>query len=121
MIYAENRGSNTQYELGQMFSRLEPHERDYQQAAIWFRRSAKKGNTHAQYKLGIMYSRGLGVKLDYLRAYAWLKIAATQGSGKALHVLRKLAKKIPPRRQRAAHRLSRSYYEHYVAPFNHIH
>ncbi len=120
MIYAENRSSNTQYELGQMFRRLETPERDYAQAAIWFRRSAKKGNTHAQYKLGIMYSRGLGVKIDYLRAYAWLKIAASQGSGKALYLLKKLAKKIPPKRQHAAHRLSRSYYEHYVAPYHHV-
>jgi len=120
MIYAENRSSNTQYELGQMFSRVEKDERDYEQAAIWFKRSAKKGNTLAQYKLGIMYSRGLGVKIDYLKAYAWLKIAASQGSGKAMCVLKKLAIKIPPNRLQAAHKMSRNYYQHYVVPYTRL-
>jgi TPR repeat protein len=117
MIYAEQRSDTTQFELGQMFSKAPDDTRDYEQAAQWFKLSAKKGNANAQYKIGLMYSTGLGVKIDYLRAYAWLKISAIQGSHKALHILKKLATKIPPGRQKQAHKMSRMYYEKYVVPF----
>ncbi len=115
MIYAEQRSSITQFELGQMFSKAQDETRDYQQAAEWFTRSARQGNTQAQYKIGLMYSRGLGVTINYLKAYAWLKIAAAQGSQKSLRYLNKIAAKIPPNRLREAHRLSQKYYQKYVA------
>lgn len=117
MIFAEQRSSTTQFDLGQMFTKAPVDIRDYDQAAQWFTLSAKKGNAQAQYKIGLMYARGIGVKVNHLRAYAWLKIAASQGSAKALHYLKKLAQKIPASRLSKAHKLSRMYYEKYVVPF----
>jgi TPR repeat protein len=117
MQYAENRSDITQFELGQMFRKAPHQERDYEQAANWYRRAAKKGNVKAQYLLGLMYTRGLGVNVNYLKAYAWLKLAAAQGSRKAFHILQKIASKIPPERQQKARDLSRVYYAKYATRF----
>ena len=117
MIYAEERSSTTQFELGQMFRKASEESRDYGQAAQWFQHSAEQGYRKAQYKLGLMYARGLGVNCDYVQAYAWLKIAATQGSKRAYYGLNKYASKIPSYQIDEAHALSRDYYEKYVVPF----
>ncbi len=114
MVFAEQRSSITQFELGEMFSAGPDDTRDYLQAANWFHRAAKQGNPEAQYKLGVFYARGLGVKLDYIRAYAWLKVAAAQGSSKALRYLKKIASRLPGNRQQDAQALSQKYYQRYV-------
>ena len=118
MIYAEDRSSTTQFDLGQMFRKAPEESRDYEQAAQWFHYSAQQGYYKAQYKLGLMYARGLGVSRDYIQAYAWLKIAAAQGSHKAIVCLKKYATKVPLAKIDEAHALSRSYYEKYVVPFS---
>ena len=115
MIYAEQRSSTTQFELGQMFRKADDENRDYSRAADWFRRSAQQGYRRAQFKLGLMYARGLGVKQDYIEAYAWLKVAASQGSRKAIHCLKRYAHNIPASKINEARALSRAYYEQYVA------
>lgn len=117
MIFAEQRSDTTQFELGQMFSRGAPEQRDYQQAANWFKLSARQGNIEAQYKLGLMYACGIGVAVNHIKAYAWLKVAAAQGSKRALQYLNKLAAKVPVNRLREAHKLSHLLYRRYVAPF----
>ena len=118
MIFAEQRSSTTQYDLGQMFRKSADDQSDYQRAAEWFKRSARQGNREAQYKIGLMYFRGFGVKTNYIKAYAWLKIAASQGSDKALYILRKIASRIPPARLDDAHALSHDYYSKFVVPFS---
>lgn len=117
MIYAEQRSSTTQFELGQMFRKADDENRDYSRAAEWFRRSAQQGYRKAQFKLGLMYARGLGVTQDYIEAYAWLKIAASQGSHKAIQCLERYAHYLPPSKIEEARVLSRAYYERYVVPF----
>ena len=117
MIFAEERSSTTQFELGQIFRKSPDDTRDYQKAAEWFLHSAQQGYRKAQYKLGLMYARGLGVTKDYVQAYAWLKIAASQGSHKAIFCLKKYAVKIPASRLNEAHALSRDYYQKFVVPF----
>ena len=117
MIFAEQRSSTTQFELGQMFRKSASGRSDYQKAAEWFKRSAKQGNIEAQYKIGLMYLRGFGVKINYVKAYAWLKVAASQGSKKSLHFLTKIAARIPPSRLAQAQALSHDYYRKFVVPF----
>jgi TPR repeat protein len=116
MVYAEQRSSVTQFELGQMFSESRG-PRDYQQAAHWFDHAARQGNPNAQYKIGLMYSRGIGVSQNYIKSYAWLKVAASQGSSRALRYLKRIAAKMPSNRISEAKRLSQRYYQKYVAPF----
>ena len=116
VIYAEQRSSQTQYELGQMFSNASEN-RDYEQAAHWFSHAARQGNANAQYKMGLMYSKGIGVDLNDLKAYAWLKASATQGCSKARRYLERIAARIPADQLAQAHSLSLRYYRKYVAPF----
>ena len=65
------------------------------EAAYWFRKSAKKGNSWAAYLLGEMYLAGRGVKADKREAIRWLK----KGSDlyrEARQRLRSLGVKPPP-------------------------
>lgn len=117
MIYAEDRSSTTQFDLGQMFRKAPQESRDYEQAAQWFHHSAQQGYYKAQYNLGLMYARGIGVTRNYIKAYAWFKVAAVQGSQKAILCLKKYACRIPHSQVKEAHALSRRYYEKYVVPF----
>ena len=47
-------------------------------AAIWFHKSAIKGNPTGQLALGSLHIRGLGVQQDLVKAYGWLSLAANQ-------------------------------------------
>jgi len=47
-------------------------------SAIWFYKSAIKGNPTGQLALGSLHIRGLGVRQDLVRAYGWLSLAANQ-------------------------------------------
>lgn len=65
--------------LGEMFEFGEGVERDYAQAAVWFRKAAEQGNVFAQQELGWLYMNGEGVPQDYGQAAIWLRKAAEQG------------------------------------------
>lgn len=118
MIFAEERSSTTQFELGELFRKASDDSRDYQQAARWYMLSARQGYFMAQYVLGLMYSRGMGVKKDLIQAYAWLKVAASQGYGKASVCLHKCSHCMQEQQLLEARALSRIYYRQYVAPYS---
>jgi TPR repeat protein len=114
MIPAEQRSSITQFELGQMFRKAPPDQRDYAQAAAWFARSARQGFRDAQYMTGLMHARGLGVERDPVEAYAWLKIAAAQGSRKALRCLIRLQRQMSWQQLQLGRERSKRYYLAFV-------
>jgi len=116
MIHAEQRSSITQFELGQMFRKAPPEQRDYRQAAAWFAHSARQGFRDAQYMTGLMHARGLGVERDPVEAYAWLKIAAAQGSRKAMRCLQRLRSRMTNRQLELGRERSRRYYRAFVEP-----
>jgi hypothetical protein len=58
-------------------------ERDYAEAARWYKLAARDGNVNAQLNLASMYSDGLGVSQDYPEALRWYKLAAARGDAKA--------------------------------------
>ncbi len=117
--FAEDRGSITQFELGEMFQQSNQKTRDYKQAVKWYMQSAKQGYRRAQHRLGSMYARGTGVPRDYIKAYAWCLVAASQHSRRALLKLRKIKPHLSIEQISSARRLSRQYYEKYVAPYSH--
>jgi len=57
-------------------------ERNFPEAARWYRMAAEQGHVDAQYNLGVMYDNGAGggVKQDYQEAAKWYRMAAVQGS-----------------------------------------
>lgn len=64
-----NRGEN--YRVGRRV------ERDFKEAAKWYRLAALKGHQRAQIRLGIFYHEGYGVSQDFIRAYMWFTIATS--------------------------------------------
>ena len=59
-------------------------QRDYKEAAKWFREAAEMGLADSRYNLGLMYRDGQGVEKDLPTAYVWLSLAAGQGDENAL-------------------------------------
>ncbi|MBQ7215874.1 MAG: SEL1-like repeat protein [Synergistaceae bacterium] len=53
--------------------------KDYEQAVVWYRKSAEQGNADGQFNLGFMYRNGYGVEQDYEQAVYWFRKAAEQG------------------------------------------
>ena len=53
-------------------------EQDYDKAAEWYRKAAKRGYAEAQNSLGYCYQCGLGVEQDYDKAVEWYRKAAEQ-------------------------------------------
>ena len=54
---------------------------NYQQAAKWFRKAAKQGESFAQRNLGILYATGLGGSQDHNEAFKWFRIGGTGSNG----------------------------------------
>ena len=71
--------AEAQTNLGYAYKRGRGVEIDYEQAAKWFRKAAKKGNVDAQVNLGFFYTLGKGVERDYEQAVKWHRKAAEQG------------------------------------------
>jgi TPR repeat protein len=117
-IYAEDRTCITQFELAEMFER-DNSARDYRSAFQWYLQSAKQGYRRAQHRLGSMYARGTGVTQNYIKAYAWCKVSASQHSRRALLKLRKIERRMSARQISDAQKLSRQYYETYIATLTH--
>ena len=55
-------------------------QKDYTQAAAWYRKSAEQGHPFAQYNLGALYNNGQGAPQDYAEAARWYRKAADQGN-----------------------------------------
>ena len=62
-------------------------EKNYTQAAAWFRKAADQGNDNAQYNLATLYYRGLGVPKNINVAKQWYRKAAIQGNSEAKNFL----------------------------------
>ena len=117
--FVEDRSSETQFELGQMFHKTETNVQDYEEAVKWYTQSAKQGYRRAQHRLGAMYARGQGVTVNYTKAYAWCKVSASQQSRRAILMLKKIEQKMSQQQILEGRKLSRQYYAMYVAPFAH--
>jgi len=114
VIYAEYRSSITQFELGELFDKGQPSQRDYQQAFNWYRQAAEKGSRRAQHRLASMYARGQGVKRSLPRAYAWCKVAVLQDSRHARRKLKYIEARMSADQLSRGSRLAQDFYDQYV-------
>ena len=80
---------------------------------------AKKGSASAQHRLGCMYAQGSGVEQNYLMAYLWCKVSALQHLPKASLKLEEIESHLTDEHVFYATKLSKRYYDKYVAPFSH--
>jgi TPR repeat protein len=76
---AESGHAKAEFLLGAMFFYGNGVAQDNAVAAIWFHKSAIKGDPNGQLAFGSLHIRGIGVRQDLLEAYSWLTLAANNG------------------------------------------
>ena len=101
------RQSEAQVEMGQLLLTGTGIDKDYEQAAYWFTKSAAQGNPVGQAKLGYMYLAGLGVDKDWIKAYALFKIAAQSKNQEAIKELKMLKNKLSDADVKAGNELAK--------------
>ena len=79
LVMPENIDPKEQYSLGTRYH----SERDYENAALCYRKAAEHGHIKAAYYLGTLYHGGKGVVQNYKEAAKWYDIAAEGGDDKA--------------------------------------
>ena len=79
MPLAEQRDTQAQVRLGNMYYNGEGVPQDYKKAVYWYQKSAEQGCANAQCLLGGMYGVGRGIPQDYQRAYVWYSLGSAQG------------------------------------------
>ncbi|BAU48549.1 Sel1 repeat-containing protein [Sulfurifustis variabilis] len=85
---AEQGDPQAEYYVGRMYEKGQGVEKDNEQMALWYRRSAEKGYARAQYKLAVGYAFGLGgAEQDDAEAVKWLKRSAEGGYRRAQKTL----------------------------------
>ena len=84
---AEAGDPQAQHNLGVMYYNGRGVERNFIEAAKWFRRAAERGVAEAQSSLGYMYQKGEGITQDYAQSTRWYRKAAEQGFGWAQYSL----------------------------------
>lgn len=83
-----------QYYLGVLYSHGEAVARNYQTAALWYKKAATQGHSDAQFNLGLLYYGGSGkpglstsVARDPKTAARWFELAAEGGHPMAAYLL----------------------------------
>jgi localization factor PodJL len=71
-------------------------EKNYSEAARWFRSSADLGFTDSQFNLAVLYERGAGIPQSLTEAYKWYAIAAKGGDMEAQSRVAALATQLAP-------------------------
>lgn len=93
--------------LGTMFEKGLGVERNGEQAAYWYERSAMQGFRSAMYNLGILFAEGDVVAKDVVRGAAWLAAAYDHGEEDARAVLKLLLSTMTPEQVATAKALRR--------------
>ncbi|HKJ52536.1 MAG TPA: tetratricopeptide repeat protein [Gammaproteobacteria bacterium] len=118
VIFAEERGCTTLFELGELFSKEARVPGDFEQAFKWYKRAAKKGSRRAQHRLAAMYARGQGITQDYAKAYAWCMIANLQNSKRAKRKLKYIEARMRLEQVEWGKRLASDYFEKFTTHEN---
>ncbi len=80
---AEKGDPVAQHQMGRLHVRGEGVCQDYEAAARWFRRAARREHAPAQYELGRLYALGYGVPQNDREAVKWFHCAALQNHAPA--------------------------------------
>ena len=78
---------SAEFEVAVRYAEGKGVAQSFDEAMVWYQRSANHGFAPAQYRLGTLYERGLATPVDLQRARVWYQRAAEQGNVKAMHNL----------------------------------
>ena len=84
---ADQGDATAEFMLGLIYSHGMGLAKNYEQAALWYRKAADQGYAKAQYQLGVLYESGQGVKQDLPQAISLYRKAAAQGDEDAEYYL----------------------------------
>ena len=84
---------------------------DYEQAALWFAKSAEQGNPDGQHNIGYCFMNAHGVPLSYVQAYKWFELAAQSGDEDSKARLRELDNKLSQDQIAEARKLAEEWLE----------
>ena len=84
---AQEGNASAQYNIGTMYYEGLGVDENFDEALIWFQRSADQGYARAQSRLGFLYAYGNKVPQDYALAVKWFQRAADHGHAKAQYNL----------------------------------
>lgn len=84
---AEQGDSSAQLNIGGRYCDGKGVEKNFKEAANWYRKAAEQGNIDAQRILGVCYFKGEGVEKDLKEAVNWYRKAAEQGNAGAQYNL----------------------------------
>jgi hypothetical protein len=87
---AENGSAESQYNVGNMFTKGNGTGIDLKQAVSWYEKAASQGHIKAAYKLGLAHYEGAGVRKNGKQALKWFSIAADDGYAPAQYYLGRL-------------------------------
>jgi hypothetical protein len=90
MQHAENGNAESQYNIGNMFTKGNGTGIDLKQAVSWYEKAASQGHIKAAYKLGLAHYEGAGVRKNGKQALKWFSIAADDGYAPAQYYLGRL-------------------------------
>ena len=87
---AEKGDVESQYSLGNMYTRGVGVNINPSLANTWYEKAASQGHVKAEYKLGLIYYEGTGVKQSHTTALKWFRSAAGNGYPAAQYYLGKM-------------------------------
>jgi TPR repeat protein len=90
MQQAENGSAESQYNVGNMFTKGNGTGIDLEQALSWYEKAANQRHIKAAYKLGLAHYEGAGVRKNGKQALKWFSLAADDGYAPAQYYLGKL-------------------------------
>ena len=108
---------SAQYYMGHLYDEGEGVGKNFTKAVEWYQKAAEQGDPLAQTNLGVAYANGEGIKQDVVLAYVWFSLAASQGLTSALENRNLLKKDMSEKLVQNAQRLTREYFNQYVAPY----
>jgi hypothetical protein len=81
----------------------------YQNALIWFQKSAEQGYVTAQHNLGALYGNGQGTSKNPVEAYKWLSLAELGSYKDTQHALEFLKPQMTSEQIAEAQRLAEAW------------
>ena len=87
MQQAKQGNAESQYNIGNMFTKGNGTNMDLGQAVNWYEKAASQGHIKAAYKLGLANYEGSGVRKNARQARKWFSVAADDGYAPAQYYL----------------------------------
>ena len=87
---AEQGNAESQYNIGNMYTKGNGTNMDVGQAVSWYEKAASQGHIKAAYKLGLAHYEGSGVRKNGKQARKWFTVAAENGYAPAQYYLGKI-------------------------------